>query len=214
MGRRMQHRSLDLLALGAAVLPTHDLVRILTRDRLPGDEVHDLARALGLSGPARDAALRGSRAGPELLAALELGRRALLWPSPAGRRVRGPADVAAILHARCRDQGEELWVIALDARLTLARIAVVSHGDEDRVEAPPAAVLAPVLAAGCRRFVIAHRHAGTACASSADERTTLALAAAAACVDVALLDHVILGEDGHTSLLRSGLLAARDRRYA
>ena len=118
----MQHAH-DLAALGAQTLPTRDLIGILLQ-RAGNDDVSAAERALSLVGSAREAALYAHPAGPRLLAAVELGRRAWMLPSPAGRRVRAPVDVAVVVAPRSADHdsdGDGVWALALDKRLTLAR---------------------------------------------------------------------------------------------
>jgi hypothetical protein len=205
-GTRRDHaapmRTEDLCALGANTMATKDLVAILAGGR--DDEVIEAERALSLTGPPRDAALRSLHAGPRLLAAVELGRRAWMTPSPAGRRMRSPVDVAAVIAPRAEvDDG--LWVLSLDVRLTLARV--------ERTDAAPGNVLRSTLAAACRRMVVAIRRANRAVPDSADEDLALAIAGASAVVDVGLVDFVILGDDGFCSLARLGLLPACDARY-
>lgn len=206
--------SCDLLALGAAAMPTEDLIHILLDGYVDDDEARRAARALRLSTSARLEALRELAPGPQLLAALELGRRALLWPPPRGHRITGPSDIAAIATPRCADDEEVLLAFALDERLQVARLVEVARGRPDRVEARAADVLGPVLAAGCRRVVLAHNHlSGDPTPSAEDERGTLRLFEGARELGVRLLDHVVLGEEGHVSLLRAGVLPGGDSRY-
>lgn len=195
-------RTEELCAIGANTMPTKDLVAILTGGR--DDEVVEAEHALALAGPPRDAALRALHAGPRLLAAVELGRRAWMFPSPAGRRIRSPVDVAAVVAPRAEPDGS-LWVLSLDVRLTLARL--------ERTDALPGNVLRSALSAACRRTIVATRRANRAVPDSADEDLALRIAGAAAVVDVGVVDFVILGDDGFCSLLRLGLLPAADARY-
>ncbi len=198
-------RTVDLCALGAATLPTRDLVGVLLRGRAGDDELVAAERALALVGPARDAALRAHKAGPQLLAAVELGRRAWMLPSPAARRVRGPVDVAAIVAPRACLDDDGLWVLALDVRLTLARC--------ERVRPAPGEVLRSALAAGASRVVVAARRPARAVPDSRDEDLAERLRRAGALVGVAVVDFVILGDDGFSSLVRLGLVTPVEARY-
>src|SRR5687768_4984563 len=149
---RGRMRPRDLCALGAAHLPTKDLVAILLK-RGHGPELDEATRALSLTGAARDAALRALAPGPQLLAAVELGRRAWMRPSPAGRRVRAPVDVAAVVAPRATDE-DAAWIVALDLRLTVVRAAAVA--------ADPGPILRTALAAGARFVAIARKRASPA----------------------------------------------------
>lgn len=203
----------DLCALGAATLPTHALVRMLVRRPMPTDEADAAVRALTLVGRPREAACRALRCGPQLLAAVELGRRAWMIPSPAGRRVSGPADVVSMMAPRMTDDSEgSAWVVALDVRLTVAcvdRIATAS-------DAWAGGVLRSVLAAGASRAVLVQRRRGPAAATTLDIHTLQEVLAAAHMVDVDILDQVLVGDDGFCSLMRLGLMPADhlpDGRY-
>jgi DNA repair protein RadC len=198
----------DILALGAQAMPDAALVHILIPD-VGRARAEFLTQALMLDPRARAEVLRHEHEGPRLLAALELGRRAAVYPARGGIRIRGPSDVVETALPRLPVDVERVLVLALDSRLHLARVIVTGEGTTHVVDAPFAHVLGPVLAAGCARFVIAHRHLdGCAEASIADHAATLQLATAAASLGLALVDHVILGDDGFVSLRRDGRLPA------
>jgi DNA repair protein RadC len=201
----------DVCALGASSLPTKDLLALALRRR-DDDELREAERALSLHGAARDAALRAMKAGPQLLAVVELGRRAWMLPSPAGRRVRAPVDVAAVVAPRALSAGaqerpdEELvWLLALDARLTLARLVAVP--------AEPRALLRGALVVGASRIVVACTRPARAVPTSDDARFVEALLVAARTVGVSIIDVVILGDDGFASLSRLGMVPHADPRY-
>lgn len=192
-----------ITALGAHGLTNRELLKLAG---VHDDEVNAAERALSLIGAARDTAVRALRSGPRLASAIELGRRAWMLPSPAGRRVRAPVDVAAICAPRFVDEGVTNLVIALDRRLTIARVA--------SVELHPALVLRETLAAGVTRVVVGvNRHGHRAVPTTDDARLADALIAACALVDVALLDVVLLGDDGFASCMRLGLMTCSDARY-
>src|SRR5690349_11738060 len=86
---RMHNGVNDHLALAAHTLASRDLLKLAG---VAGGELVAAEHALSLCGPARDTALRELKCGPRLLAAVELGRRAWMLPSPAGRRIRSPVD--------------------------------------------------------------------------------------------------------------------------
>ena len=200
----------DLCALGASSLPTKNLLAMALRRR-DDDELRDAERALSLYGSARDAALRAMKAGPQLLAVVELGRRAWMLPSPAGRRVRAPVDVAAVVAPRVHTatdgaiDDDHVWLLALDARLTLARVVALP--------ANPAALLRAALVAGTSRLVVARTRPARAVPTSDDARFVEQLLTAADAVGVTIVDVVILGDDGFSSLARLGMVPHADPRY-
>ena len=223
----MMHSN-DLVTLGAQTLPIRDLVAILLHHRAGQDDVRAAEDALSLVGSARDAALRSHPAGPRLLAAVERGRRAWMLPSPAGRRIRAPVDVAAVVAPRAApgEAGDSTWALAIDKRMTLARVARVhldtdhdgahddgAHGACENDDGGAGPILRATLAAGCDRVVVAKRRAQRAVPTSADEANAHALRDAAALVGVALVDVVLLADDGFCSLVRLGMLPVADARY-
>lgn len=195
----------DITALGAHCLPTRELLALAG---VHHDEKRAAEEALSLVGAARDAAVRALRSGPRLTAALELGRRAWMLPSPAGRRVRAPVDVAAICAPRFVDDETKDVIIALDRRLTVAKVTSAAL--------EPALVLRATLGAGVTRVVIGVNRRGHRAVPTIDDAKLAAhLHGACALVEVTLLDIVLLGDDGFASLTRLGLLPSteRDPRY-
>lgn len=202
MTSRMKKR--DITALGAHCLPTRDLLALAG---VHGDETAAAEQALSLVGAARDAAVRTLKSGPRLAAALELGRRAWMLPSPAGRRMRGPVDVAAICAPRFDSDEAQDIVIAVDRRLSAARVVGTTL--------EPALVLRETLGAGVTRVAIGLNRRGVrAVPTTNDAKLADKLCAACALVDVSLLDIVLLGDDGFSSLARLGVVTqSRDSRY-
>ncbi len=192
----------ELATFGARALSQRELLRLLL-PRCEAAVLERADRALALLGSAREAALLDLPHGARVLAALELGRRAWLLPSPRARRVFGPVDVAAAVGPRAAP--DETWVLGLDARLTLARL--VPSVDE------PGELLRAALQGGAARLAVAVRRPAPAVATTVDHERATALAALAAACRTALVDWVVLGDDGFCSLLRLGLLASGDRRY-
>ena len=149
-----------------------------------------------------------------MLLLLLLRRRAWMLPSPAGRRVRAPVDVAAVVAPRALEDeprstadasSSRVWLLSLDARLTLARLVPLP--------AEPLAILQGALAAGAVRIVVARTRPSRAVLTTDDSSFAEQLEAAARVVGVTLVDIVILGDDGFCSLMRLGTVPHVDPRY-
>ena len=194
--------ALELTTFGARALPARDLLRLVLH-RADDASLDAADHALALVGAARDAALLDLPSGPRLAAALELGRRAWMLPSPRGRRVHSPVDVAAAVGPRALP--DETWVLGLDARLTLCRL--VSCAPE------PGELLRAALQGGAVRLVVCARRPLPAVPAATDRAAASTLAELANACRTPLLDWVVLGDDGFCSLLRIGLMASGDRRY-
>jgi DNA repair protein RadC len=197
----------DVLALGASLLPDAALVALLFDGGLDSQRASELATAILLDDKCRAEVLRTFDEGPRLLAALELGRRALILPTRARVRVLSPTDAAAIAGPHLPRGADRVCVLALDRTLRLARVTVVGGDEPHVVDVPAGALLAPVLAAGARHAILVHRHhVGRAAPTAADELAFAIVLDAARTLDIAVVDHVILGPDGLASRVRDGAL--------
>ena len=237
----LPRRLVDLRVLGARSLPSRTLVRLVAGSGPDDDAIDTATAALHLADATREAVLLESPAGPRLLAALELGRRAAAHRSPAKTRIVGPGDAVAALSSRLMGDGR-WWLLALDVRLRVARAVALTiattHDDtslddtslDDRTNSSSAAndndynedmadedvavgALQQTLAAACRRLVLVRQVDGPAVATARDAALFVALRGRAAVVGVAALDAVIVGDDGWCSLLRLGCGPTRERRY-
>lgn len=175
--------------------------RILTSFPTP----FDLGRAgaadlLGIPGvgPQTAAALR---------AACELSRR-VAAPHPA-RPVTNAADAAAVVrpYLAHRDQ-EYLYVLDLNTRNHLIGDPVeVYHGSLNTSLIRVGEVFRQAIKDNAAGIIVAHNHPSGDPAPSADDvAVTRALREAGALLDIALLDHVVIGQDTHVSMRERGLL--------
>lgn len=202
---------------GIESLDDAELLALLLRTGTGDEGVLELARRLlddqgGLVGLARAhvaelAEARGlgpAKAG-ELAAAFELGRRlreAALRERP---ELRGPEAVAAFLAPLAVSlPHEEFWCLPLDARCRLIGLPrVIGRGDVDGTDAPPRAFFRAALSAGAVSVIAVHNHpSGDPTPSAADKAVTRRLVAAGRTVELAVNDHVILGDGGRYVSLR------------
>lgn len=210
-----------LLAEGARGLQDHELVAILlgtgSRERsvhqLSVDLVTDFGSVSRLAMASPHAWSRRAGIGPtksaRLAAAIELGRRALL-PPPQQEPVRGPAELVQRARALLGARGREAAVLALlDSRLRLIDMGVVSEGSVTSVFLYPRALVARGLERDAAAMVLLHNHpSGDPTPSDRDRAVTLELARLGRCLDMPLLDHIILGAKGFHSMREEGSLEA------
>jgi len=130
----------------------------------------------------------------KLAAAFELGARV------AREQVQNvPLDSPERLHDYFSPQlrhlsQEQLIVVLLDTRLRHAGTVIISQGTVDSCTAHPRDILRPVVTRGCYGFAVVHNHpSGDPTPSNADMRITRRLIEAADLMQVALLDHLIVG---------------------
>lgn len=142
-----------------------------------------------------------------VLAALELGRRALVERRYGQRLLEASAVVAW-----CRDLALSEVEVLLVAGLDAAGRILVQHrmvGAVDGVQARPRDLLRPVIAAGAVALVLAHNHpSGAPQPSASDVAFTRRLQTAAQVCGLALLDHVVVAGGGWSSMRALGHLEA------
>jgi DNA repair protein RadC len=118
--------------------------------------------------------------------------------SELSRRI-GPisdAQKAADVMAPLTDEQDQevAWAMLLDTHGFLRRIDPFQRGTRDRVSVPIQDALRSAIAEGTRYVVLVHNHpSGSAEPSQADAAITFEVASACQCVDLLLLDHVVMG---------------------
>ncbi len=137
-----------------------------------------------------------------------LARRYFEQSLPAGACIRSPADTEAFLLAKLRHLGHERFCcLYLDNRHRVLRFDELFRGTIDGTSVYPREVVKEALAINAAAVILAHNHpSGVAEPSQADERITRRLKSALELVDIRLLDHLIIGDAGATSLASRGLL--------
>ena len=135
-------------------------------------------------------------------AAFQLGKRAAVEPLP-DPIVRCAADVHRYLQPRLRGLMQEVFiVIALDARNGILHHVEVARGSLTGVEVHPREVFRPLIRLAAAAAVVAHNHpSGDSQPSDDDLALTRRLRLAGSLVGIPLLDHVVIGADGYTSIV-------------
>jgi len=209
-----------LMMNGEQALSDAELVAVVLGTGAPGDPVAVVAqklieRAGGLRG-LRHAGLSAMSACPgvgmtkacRLRAALELGMRLSARPFDRREPVRSSQDVAAVLRPRLReDAREHFFALTLDAKNRPVAEILVAVGGLTACAVAPADVFRLVLREPAAGVIFAHNHpSGEPAPSAEDVGMTERLRKAGALLGLKVVDHVILGHDGHFSFLDAGLL--------
>ena len=161
--------------------------------------VEDLKRVKGMGGNAKRA---------ELVAVLELARRALAQQLTAREVFSSPGAVKQYLQLELASKEHEVFaVLFLDAQNRLIAMEVLFRGTLTQTSVYPREVVLHALQHRAAAVVLAHNHpSGTVQPSRADEALTQTLKAALALVDVRVLDHVIVAPGDALSMAEKGLL--------
>lgn len=102
---------------------------------------------------------------------------------------------------------EELRLLLLDKSHNLLADLSIAVGSVSRISVYPREILRPILLHQASAVILAHNHpAGTLAPSKDDVETTHSLQELLDSVDVKLIDHVIVTQDGLYSFRRAGLL--------
>lgn len=138
----------------------------------------------------------------QLVAGFELGRR--LFAKRAGRpmQVRTPQQAYVYLSSIGLSQKEQLRGLYLNSRYQVVHDEVISIGSLTANIVHPREVFQPALERGAVAVILAHNHpSGRRKPSAADLRITQQLLQAATILGVELLDHLIITERGHASVM-------------
>ena len=210
-----------LLARGAAALSDTELLALLLRTGLAGKGVMTLAQELvdtfgGLAGLlhtdaralGRIKGLGGPAKRSQLVAVLELARRAMAEQLRARQVLDTPAALAHYLQLHLAHRGHEVFaVLFLDAQHRLIALEEMFRGTLAETSVYPREVVGRALDLQAAAVVLAHNHpTGLVRPSRADEALTRGLRAALGLVDVRVLDHVIVGPGQALSMAQQGLM--------
>ncbi len=144
----------------------------------------------------------GKAKAAQVMAALELGRR-LAVTTPDERVTIGSAqDVRNLLHSDMAllDQ-EHLRVLLLSTRNQVLSIAEVYKGTVDRSQVRIAEVFRDAIRANAPSIIVAHNHpSGDPSPSRDDVDVTRLMIEAGKLLNVEVLDHVVIGNQGYVSI--------------
>ena len=210
-----------LLARGPAALSDTELLALLLRTGTQRQGVVQLAESLlarfdGLAGLLHASGeelkavhgLGGDAKRAELLAVLELARRALAEQLKAREVFESPNAVKNYLQLHLARRPHEVFAaLFLDAQNRLIALEELFRGTLTQTSVYPREVVLKALHHHAAAVVLTHNHpSGTVQPSRADEALTQTLRAALALVDVRVLDHVIVAPGNALSMAEKGLL--------
>ena len=210
-----------LLARGAGALGDAELLALLLRTGLAGKSVLQLAQELldefgGIAGLLHAGAddlkrikgLGGSAKRAELVAVLELARRALAEQLRERAALDTPQAVKHYLQLQLAARAHEVFaVLFLDSQHRLIALEELFRGTLTQTSVYPREVVLRALHHQAGAVVLAHNHpSGSTAPSRADEALTQTLKAALALVDVRVLDHVIVAPGQALSMAEKGLV--------
>ncbi len=203
-----------LFLYGPQALSHAELLAILLRTGRRGESALALARRLlarfgglgGLMGADLRALAEVEGIGPakaaQVLAALELGRRAAWARDPDRPQILSSADAARLLVPALGGlPQEQFWVLLLDTRHRVVGRTILYQGSVDTTLLRTAEVFREAVRRNCPAVLVAHNHpSGDPSPSPEDRAVTEDLVRAAELLDIRLLDHLVVGRGRYVSL--------------
>ncbi|HZM47764.1 MAG TPA: DNA repair protein RadC [Burkholderiales bacterium] len=209
-----------LLAKGAESLSDAELIAIFLRTGVKGRSALDIARELlarfgSVSALfAADARALSGMTGlgdakcAQLVAVMEVARRALRETMSRGNALSSPRTVRDFLRLKLQDRPHEVFAaVFLDAQNRVLAVEELFRGTLTQTSVYPREVVKRALHFNAAALIFAHNHpSGIAEPSRSDEALTQALKQALALVDVKVLDHFVIGGGAAMSFAERGLL--------
>lgn len=210
-----------LLLLGAAALSQSELLAILINHGTKEKNAIDLAKEileLGKNNLNELGKLSvksllqikgiGLAKAVTIAAALELGRRRQQSSALEKPAMTSSADIAEYLRPRLKDYRHEVFAILfLNRANKINHFQIISEGGITGTVADPRVILKRALEEDAVNIVLSHNHpSGSLNPSRADEQLTQKIKEAARFLDITVLDHIIVSENGYYSFADEGLL--------
>ena len=148
----------------------------------------------------------GNLAALRIKAALALGRK-LLQPEEERPIIHTPADAAVILMPLLAHRGQEvLVVLALDTRNRVVDTIEVYRGSLNSSPVRVCELFRPAIQRNCASVILSHNHpSGDPSPSPEDVNLTRLTVQAGKLLDIAVLDHLVIGQSCWVSLKEKGL---------
>jgi len=208
-----------LARLGPQALSNAELIGILLRVGVEGENAVQVGQRLlnkygGIRGlhRAEPAELTGEHGigaakAAGLKAAIELGRRLTLEAPEERPSISSPADAAALVQYEMQAlEKEHLRVILLDTRNHVIHIEDAFQGSVNSSVVRVAEVFTPAIRRNATSIIIVHNHpSGDPSPSPEDIAITRRMVEAGKLMEIAVLDHLIIGHGRYVSMKEKGL---------
>lgn len=143
-----------------------------------------------------------------ICAALELGRRRQDSLPLEKSIIKTSGDIARFLQAKLQDLRHEVFaVLFLNRANKVNHFEIISEGGITGTIADPRIILRKALDEDAVNLILCHNHpSGSLKPSRIDEQLTIKLKEAARLLDINVIDHIIVSENGYFSFADEGLL--------
>lgn len=143
-----------------------------------------------------------------IVAAMELGRRRQAGNLPDREKVTNSRDAAGYLQTVLKDYTNEVFaVLCLNSASKVLCYEIISYGGLNQTLVDPKVVFKKALASKATSLILSHNHpSGNLKPSRADEEITKKLIEGAKLLDIKVMDHIIVSDEGYFSFADEGLL--------
>lgn len=208
-----------MLNQGSSILSNAELIAIIIRTGNKNHSALDLAKEIlnSCQNNLNDLGKRslkdfqkikgiGVTKSVSISAALELGRRRTNMRLLHKTSIKSSLEVAEFLSEKIRDLSYEVFALLLLNRANkIIHFEIISRGGITGTVADPRVILRLALSHGATSIILSHNHpSGNLQPSKADEEITQKIKEAASMIDIRLLDHIIISEEGYYSFLDEG----------
>ncbi len=141
-----------------------------------------------------------------ILASFELGRRRTQQEAGPRIKIKCSADVYAIFRDELRDlHYEEFWILLLNKAHVVMHKIMISQGGISGTIADPKMIFESALSKKASGLVLVHNHpSGNLNPSNSDVELTKKMRKAGEFLDLPILDHIIVANDGYYSFADEG----------
>lgn len=211
-----------LLSHGASALSSQEVLALILGRGTKGQPVMALSQSLlqqfGSFKGISEASLQqlqqihglGLAKAAQLQACIEISRRLMVEDCnrPEKLKVVDPATVARLVRSKIKHaQREHYFLICLDSRSRLIGLDKVSEGTLDAALVHPRETFETAIARHAAKIIICHNHpSGDPSPSDDDRMVTKRLAMAGKVLGIAVVDHVVVGQDSYYSFQEHGQL--------
>ena len=143
-----------------------------------------------------------------IAAALEIGRRRTATQALERTQLSTRKEFAEYLRNELKDYKHEVFgVLYLNNALRVKSFKIVSQGGISGTVADPKVILKHALDEAASAIILCHNHpSGNLKPSGADILLTEKIKIAASYLDIRVIDHIIVGDDGHYSFADNDIL--------
>lgn len=153
--------------------------------------------------------------GDRFLALIELGRRIELGGKGPVDEIEGPEDVEALFAHLRTEKKEHFCIVMLDAKNRVLRTETVHIGTLTMSVVGPREVFRSAVREGASALILVHNHpSGDPTPSPEDIDVTRKLRNIGTELDIAILDHIIIGDNGGDERGQSFVSFQRNRWFS